>query len=125
MGLLSGILGNASELNPAEVQRTLARLLTQGEVVEKAYKVIRDSFIFTNKRLVLIDVQGLTGSKVSYQSIPYRTITRFSVESAGTFDLDAELKIWVTGGAAPFEFQFNKQVSIYDVQAVLAGYVAR
>ncbi len=124
MGLLSGLLGNASELRPADVQRDLAKLLSPGEVVEKGYKVIRDSFIFTNRRLILIDVQGLTGGKVSYQSIPYRAITRFSVESAGTFDLDAELKIWVTGGLVPFEFQFNKQVSIYEVQAVLAGYVA-
>lgn len=125
MGLISGLLGNASELAPTEVQRELQALLSPGEVVEKAYKVIRDSFIFTDRRLILIDVQGLTGSKIEYQSVPYRSIVRFAVETAGSFDLDAELKIWVTGGAAPFQFQFNRKVSIYEVQAVLASYVTR
>jgi hypothetical protein len=82
-------------------------------------------FVFTDKRLIFVNRQGLSGSKVEYQSIPYRSITRFSIETAGTFDLDAELKIWLTGNPSPVQLQFNKKLSIYTVQSVLAGYVLR
>jgi len=87
--------------------------------------LIRDYFVFTNKRLVLVDKQGITGSKVEYHSLPYKNITHFSIETGGTFDLDAELKIWISGSATPFQKQFNKKLSIYDVQAVLASYVLK
>ena len=86
---------------------------------------MRDRIVFTNRRLVFVDRQGMTGSKIEYHSIPYRSITQFSVESAGTFDLEAELKIWVSGQAAPYAKTFNRSLNIYEVQAVLAGYVAR
>ena len=81
--------------------------------------------MFTNRRLVLVDKQGLTGSKVEYHSIPYRSITHFSVETAGHFDLEAELKIWISGVPTPIQKQFNKRLSIYEVQTVLASYVLR
>jgi hypothetical protein len=125
MGLLSGILGNASEVDPATAQREFAQLLAPNERVEKAYQFIRDQFVFTDRRLVFINKQGLTGSKVEYLSIPYRSITRFSVETAGNFDLDAELKIWLTGTDEPIQVQFNRKLSIYEVQATLAAFVAR
>ena len=75
-------------------------------------------FVFTDKRLIYVNRQGLTGSKVEYQSIPYQSITRFSIETAGTFNLDAQLKIWLTGNPAPVQLQFNKKLSIYTVQSV-------
>jgi hypothetical protein len=81
--------------------------------------------VFTDKRFIFVNRQGLTGKKVDYQSIPYRSITRFSIETAGAFDLDAELKIWVAGNPAPIQLQFNKKLSIYAVQSVLASYVLR
>ena len=123
MGLLDGMLGNASKVDNASVQDEFAQLLAPGERVEHAYKLIRDFFVFTNKRLVVVDKQGLTGSKVQYHSIPYRSITHFSVETAGTFDLEDELKIWISSTAAPLSKTFNKKLSIYEVQAVLASYV--
>ena len=125
MGLLSGLLGNASEVDAGKLQAEFAQVLTTGERVEKAYQLIRDMFVFTDKRLIFVNRQGLTGSKVDYQSIPYRSITRFSIETAGTFDFDAELKIWLTGSPAPVQLQFNKKLSIYTVQSVLASYVLR
>ncbi|WP_343589457.1 PH domain-containing protein [Paracidovorax wautersii] len=125
MGLLDGMLGNASRIDPQTIQQEFAQILAPGEKVEHAYQLIRDYFVFTDKRFVLVDKQGLTGSKVSYHSIPYRSITHFSVETAGTFDLDAELKIWISGAAVPVQKQFNKRLSIYEVQAVLASYVLR
>ncbi|HZW21643.1 PH domain-containing protein [Noviherbaspirillum sp.] len=125
MGLLDGLLGNASKIDAATVQQEFSRILAPGERVEHVYQLIRDYFVFTDKRLVLVDKQGLTGSKVEYHSIPYRSITHFSVETAGHFDLEAELKIWISGVPAPIQKQFNKRLSIYEVQAVLASYVLR
>lgn len=125
MGFLDSLMGNASEINVSEVQGEYAHILAPSETIEKAYKLIRDMFIFTNKRLILVDKQGLTGKKLEYHSIPYKNITHFSIETAGHFDLDAELKIWITGQAAPIEKQFNKNLNIYELQSVLAQYVLK
>ncbi|WCN36771.1 PH domain-containing protein [Aneurinibacillus uraniidurans] len=125
MGFFDGFMGNASEVDVAEVQREFAHVLAQSEHIDKAYKLIRDMFIFTNKRLILVDKQGLTGKKIEYHSIPYRSITRFSIETAGSFDLDAELKIWISGSQIPIQKQFNKSLNIYELQSVLAEYVLR
>ena len=125
MGLLDGMLGNASKIDEQKIQQEFDKILAPGEVVEHAYQLIRDYFVFTNRRLVLVDKQGMTGSKVEYHSIPYRSITHFSIETAGTFELDAELSIWISSTAAPIRKQFNKKLSIYEVQAVLASYVLR
>ena len=77
--------------------------------------------MFTNKRLILIDVQGLTGSKVQYKSLPYKHISRISLETASTFDLDAELKIWISSENTPsVSKKFNKSIDVYKVQRYLA-----
>lgn len=123
MGIFDGLMGNASEVNLEVLKKEVQELLTPNESVKSAYKVIRDVFIFTNKRLILIDKQGVTGKKTEYLSIPYKSIVHFSVETAGTFDLDAELKIWLSGSAVPIQKNFNKSTNIYNVQRVLAGYV--
>lgn len=123
MGILSGLLGNAGVLEVDKLNADYGRLLADGESIELGFKVLRDTFIFTNKRLVLVDLQGLTGKKVEYLSIPYSKITKFSIETAGSFDLDAELKLWIGSDQTPLEKKFNKQVSIYDLQSVLAKHV--
>jgi hypothetical protein len=125
MGLLDGVLGNASKIDPTKIQEEFQQILAPGERVEHAYQLIRDYFVFTDKRFVLVDKQGLTGSKVEYHSIPYKSITHFSIETAGTFDLDGELKIWISSTAAPIQKQFNKKLNIYEVQSVLASYVLK
>ncbi|MBD7960203.1 MULTISPECIES: PH domain-containing protein [Comamonas] len=125
MGLLDGMLGNASKVDAAKFETEFTQILAPGEKVEHVYQLIRDYFVFTDKRLVLVDKQGITGSKVEYHSLPYKSITHFSVETGGTFDLDAELKIWISGTAAPVQKQFNKKLSIYEVQSVLASYVLK
>lgn len=125
MGFLDGIIGNASRVDPANAAREYARLLVSGEQVQAAYVLVRDAVLFTDRRLILIDKQGVTGRKIEYHTLPYRSITHFSVETAGTFDLDAELKIWMSGGGGPICAQFGKGVDVYEVQALLAHYVAR
>lgn len=125
MGLLDGMMGNASKIDASKIQDEFERILAPNERVEHAYQLIRDYFVFTDKRLVVVNKQGITGSKVEYHSIPYKSITNFSIETGGTFDLDAELKIWISGSALPIQKQFNKKLSIYEVQAVLASYVMK
>ena len=125
MGMLSGLMGDASEIAVETIAAQYAQIMSEGERIERAYQLIRDQFLFTNKRLILVDKQGLTGSKIEYHSLPYRSITHFAIETAGSFDLDAELKIWVSGSDMPFQKSFNKKLNIYAVQAILAGYVLR
>ena len=124
MGLLSGLLGNAGVASADQLNKDYSGLLTSMESIEVGFKLIRDVFIFTNKRLILVNKQGITGKKVEYLSVLYKSISRFSIETAGHFDLEAELKIWVSSEANPsISKKFNKQVSIYDLQKVLAEHV--
>lgn len=124
MGILSAIIGNAGSVSLDDLNKKYGQLLTDSENIELGFKLVRDTFIFTNKRLILVDVQGLTGSKTEYKSIAYKSISRFSIETAGTFELDAELKIWVSSELNPsIKKQFNKAVNVYEVQKVLAHHV--
>ena len=120
MGIFNGMMGNASEQNIDNIKKEYFRLLAPTEEIEKAYKLVRDMIIFTNKRVIFIDKQGVTGKKVEYQSVPYRAINCFKVETNGHFDLDAELKIYVSGMSAPIEKTFSSSCNIYEVQALLA-----
>ncbi|SEG17710.1 PH domain-containing protein [Algoriphagus boritolerans] len=124
MGFINKILGNSSEVSFEKLVEKYGRLLADGEQIDMGFQLFRDTFIFTNKRLILIDVQGVTGSKVEFKSMPYKSITRFSLETAGTFELDAELKIWISSEALPsVSKKFNKSIDIYEVQRYLAGKV--
>ena len=122
MGLFSGLLGNAGVVDPQKLAKDYGRFLADGELIDVGFVIIRDTFIFTNKRFILIEFQGMTGTKVGYLSIPYSKITKFSIETAGMFELDAELKIWVGSDPVPIAKKFNKSVNIYDLQQVLAKY---
>ncbi len=123
MGLLSGILGSAGVVEAEKLQQEYGQLLTDNEAIEVGFKVIRDTFIFTNKRLIIVDIQGVTGKKTDYLSIPYNKITKFSIETAGHFDLDAELKLWIGSDSTPLGKKFNKKVNIYDLQKILSNHV--
>ncbi len=125
MGLLSALLGHASEADVTEVEKNLERILAGDEQVERAFQLVRDLLIFTNRRFILVDRQGLTGKKTLYHSIPYRAITSFSVETAGHFDLESELKIWISGHPTPIEKTFTRGQGILEVQKALATYVGR
>ena len=122
MGLLDALLGNASEIDVDSVARELAPIIGRNEEIQQVFKVIRDMYVFTNYRLILIDKQGITGKKVDYHSIPYRQITQFKVETAGHFDLDAELKIWVSGQDNPIQKELKKD-TVVGIQQTLATYM--
>lgn len=123
MGLLDNIRGNASEVDTADVEQDLRTVLAPGESVSQAYAVFRDLFVFTDKRLVIVDKQGMTGKKVEYHSVPYRSIVSFTVETAGTFDADAELTLHLSGGAPSITKEFGKKSDIGTIQRTLATHV--
>lgn len=126
MGLFSGLLGNASQKDSDKVEKDLADILVAGEQVELAFSLVRDLIVFTERRLILVDKQGMTGKKTSYKSLPYRSISRFTVETSGHFDLDAELKIWISSGVEPAEtLQFKNDKSVVQIQQALAQAVLR
>ena len=126
MGIFSGLIGNAAATDVDDVKKDYGKLLGKNEQVIQAYKWVRDLLIFTDYRLILVDIQGATGKKVDYHSIPYKSIRHFAVESTGHFDLEAELKIWVAGlGAEPLVYTFSKDADVYRVQALLAECVGK
>ncbi|HFI0424661.1 TPA: PH domain-containing protein [Streptococcus suis] len=124
MGLFSGLMGNASQMDNDKVEQELENILLANEQVEMAFCLVRDLIVFTEYRLILVDKQGMSGKKVSYKSIPYRSISRFTVETSGHFDLDAELKIWISSAAEPAEtLQFKSDKSVIAIQKALASAV--
>ncbi len=124
MGIL-GMLGNASEIDAKKLAKEFESILAEGEQIEKAFKLVRDLFVFTDKRLVLVDKQGATGKKVEYHSIPYRSISHFSVETAGHFELDSDLKIWISSHRTPIERKIKRGANIIAVQKTLAQYILK
>ena len=121
MGFISGLIGNAGVVEPEIAQEVVGTLLVPGEKIEVGFKLVRDMYIFTDKRLIFVNKQGLTGKKGEYLSILYNNISRFSIETSGHFDLDAELKIWISSQDLPLiDQRFSKKVNIYDLQKVLA-----
>lgn len=123
MGILSGLLGNATEVDVNKVQNELKGVLIPEEQVEAGFQVLRDQFVFTNKRLILIDRQGFSGKKVEYKSIPYSSIKYFSVETAGTFERDADLKIHLTGTVISKDLK--KGIDVVGLQRMLAYYILK
>lgn len=87
-------------------------LLVPGEELVACYQAMRDGVVFTNKRIIAVNVQGITGKKKDFTSLPYSRIQAFSVETAGVMDLDSELDLWFSGlGKVRFEFAGNTDIS--------------
>jgi hypothetical protein len=90
-------------------------LLVEGEVAVAAYKTFRDSAIFTNKRLIVRDAQGITGKKVEIYSLPYTSINMWSTENAGKlFDLNAEVELWTRAGHIKVNLQKGVDIRKFD-----------
>ena len=117
--------GSVFKLNPASPQELgpeVAPLLVPGEQVVACFKAVRDFVVFTDKRLIAVNVKGMTGRKKDFTSLPYSKVQAFSIETAGTFDLDAELDLWFSGlGKVRLEFKGN--ADIRGLGQMIAGYV--
>lgn len=125
MGLLDTLMGHAGEKSVDKLQDDFAPLLAPGETLQRAFGLIRDLIVFTDRRLIFVNKQGVTGKKVEYLSVPYRSIVMFSLETAGHFDLEAELKIWLSGQPAPIQHSLGRNSGAQDIIALLAQYTPR
>ena len=96
--------------------------LVDGESLMNSFKGIRDMVIFSDKRIIAINVQGLSGKKKDFTSLPYSKIQAFSVESAGTFDRDAELVLWFSG-LGKVKFEFSTSFDIKKFNRLIGSYV--
>ena len=92
-------------VNDNAFEKMVAPILVDGEAHIGSYQSIRDGVVFTNKRIIAINVQGITGKKKDFTSLPYSKIQAFSVETSGLFDLDSELELWFSG-VAKVKFEF-------------------
>ena len=123
MGIFAATAKNAGSSEAKIFHSDYGQLLVDGEIIEVGFVVVRDTFLFTNKRLIIVDIQGISARQIEYLSIPYSNITKFSVQTGESFDPNAELKIWIGSDTIPLEKKFNKDVNIYEVQKVLASHV--
>ena len=118
----NGSVFKLSPADPGQFAAEVAPLLVQGEQVVFAFRGVRDFVLFTDKRLIAVNVQGMTGKKRDFTSLPYSKVQAFSVETAGHFDLDAELDLWFSGlGKVRLEFKGN--ADIRGLGQMIAGYV--
>lgn len=109
------------QIDPAPVMPDIQPLLINGEQVISAYKAIRDYVVFTTKRVISVNVQGMTGKKKDFTSMPYSKITAFSVETAGVLDLDSELEMYFSG-LGKVKFEFTGQSNIVQIGQIIASY---
>jgi hypothetical protein len=118
----NGSVFKLSVANPQDIGPAVAPLLIQGEQIVACFKAVRDFVVFTNKRMIAVNVQGMTGKKRDFTSLPYSKVQAFSIETAGTFDLDAELDLWFSGlGKVRLEFKGN--ADIRQLGQMIATYV--
>jgi hypothetical protein len=125
MSLLNNLFGNATEVDIEELRKEFGEILINGEEIETAFRIFRDKWVFTNKRLIMLNVQGVTGSKREYRSIPYRSIDQFSVETGGTFDDDCEMKLWIKGMHEPLKKEFKRNIDVKALQRMLAKHILK
>lgn len=110
------------KLNPVNndaFNDNISPLLVNGESVLEAYKGVRDGVVFTTHRIITINVQGITGKKKDFTSLPYSKIQSFSVETAGTFDLDSELELWFSG-LGKVKLEFSSRANISEIAKIIS-----
>lgn len=123
----SGILGDSNLMNLKEmpissVRSDVTSLLTTGEEIAQSYQTVRDQVVFTNKRVIVINVQGITGKKTSYFSYPFSKVQYFGVETAGVMDIDSELVLIFSDGNR-LQFDFKSKVDIRGICSLVSNYV--
>ncbi|GAA0953221.1 PH domain-containing protein [Actinocorallia libanotica] len=107
----NGSVFKLSPCDPGEIGSTVAPLMIQNERIISAFKTVRDFVVFTDKRIIAVNIQGITGRKRDFSSLPYGKIQAWSVETAGSFDRDAELELWFSGlGSVRLEFKGDSDI---------------
>ncbi|MBC5688717.1 PH domain-containing protein [Mediterraneibacter sp. NSJ-55] len=110
------------QIDPSSVLKDVQPLLIEQEQIIGAYKAIRDYCIFTNKRLIAVNVQGVTGKKKDFSSLPYSKVVAYSVETAGVFDLDSELELYFSS-LGKVKFEFTGSSNIIQIGQTISRYI--
>ncbi|MGL4336526.1 MAG: PH domain-containing protein [Turicibacter sp.] len=122
MSLFAQLAGNSVEVSVDKIDDRLKRVIFEGEQILYAFKSFRDYVVMTNKRLIISDVQGVTGSKMEYLTVPYSKISAYSLEAAGTFDMDVDFKVFVSGYGT-IEKKIAKGVDVTQLSKILAQHI--
>ena len=123
MGIFNTLLGNASNIDVNEISQSLKDIVYDGEEILYAFSYVRDMILFTTGRILFIDKQGVTGKKKEFLTIPYKSISRFSIETSGHFDDDSEIKIWISGMDEPITKEFSGDKNVNEIQKLMARFV--
>ena len=120
----SGFFARLKQVKDDSFGKIIEDLFLNDEEVIGAYQSIRDGVVFTNKRIIAVNVQGLTGKKKDFTSIPYSKISTFSLETAGVFDLDAELEIYLSG-VGRVKFEFTGSTDVKKICKIISEYTLK
>lgn len=110
------------QVNSDVVIKDIQPLLIDGEQIIGVYKAMRDYCVFTNKRVIAVNVQGMTGKKKDFTSLPYSKVSAYSVETSGVFDLDSELEMYFSG-LGKVKFEFTGQSDIVQIGQSISNYI--
>ena len=113
---------NLKEIDNSSVRAEIPQLMMEDEEIIQAFQTVRDQVIFTNKRIFVANVQGLTGKKVSYFSYPYSKVQYYGIETAGLLDIDSELVFAFSNGAV-LQFDFRDTVDIKRISSIVSQYI--
>lgn len=108
--------------NANHLSKNLLNLLLPSENIIGVYSSVRDYVVFTDRRFIAVNVQGITGKKQDFTSMPYKNITVFSIETAGTFDMDSELELYFSG-VGKVKFEFSGASDIIAIGKTISSYV--
>jgi hypothetical protein len=118
----NGSLVKLKEVPNADGLVLVEDLLIDEEEVFASFKGMRDMVIFTNRRIIAVNVQGISGKKKDFSSLPYSKVQAFSLETAGTFDLDSEMELWFSG-LGKVRFEFNSKFDVKGFSKFLGKYI--
>lgn len=118
--VMNALVGAAGQMKDSDQQEFQKRVCSDGESIVAAFRTKRDSYVFTDRRFIHEDIRGLTGRKRNLLSVPYDKISAFDIETAGHFDTDGELRLWVSGFPETIKYELRSGVDVYLIQALLA-----
>lgn len=113
---------NLKEISLKEIRNEVNGLLVDGEYPIMAFQTVRDQVVFTTKRLMVVNVKGITGRKVAYFMYPYSKVQYFGIETAGLMDIDCELLLAFNDGNM-LTLDFKSNVDIRKISNQIASYV--
>ena len=116
-----GFFARLKKVKNNEFGNLIDDFMVENEEIIGAYQSVRDGVVFTNKRIITINIQGITGKKKDFTSLPYNKIQAFSLETAGMLDLDAELEIYLSG-VGRVKFQFTDTTDVKKICKIISTY---